>query len=504
MNRTVYLFFLFLIIYLAANTGLASDDFNDLLSYGKISTLNTLIPQTSWLTTPLISYTHLIWYHFSDFNNIALIGMLKILYLLLSFYMVSRFFGLYTDKINAALVSFFFLFFPSHDSTVYWFLGQYLTLTISCYLYAYYLAYRDRLVAAAFMATAASFISYGSPPIALALFIILILERKFIKSVVIFLPNVIYSIYYFFVTKAMSSGVDHVPADLSLSSMGGRFLLQLGAFIDATIGPSIWIKIYYSLLQLSPVSIIIGIAAAVLLYRAGLKGSRRYDPRLIAGFTVLALSSIFVFSVTGKYTVIAFNLGNRTTIFGSLLVAYLAVMMPAWKAMRYAILIVLLFSILGISDHWKAWNAHVGRVTANIMRNEKLQGHGEGVIFVSGNQYSKFGPIRHIEFFSEAEALSSYFMLLSNNRIVATPLNRRHHYENGRVTDTKYGTSEDARGHITVYDSEKDEVLDIPSEEINSYIASLAPDNRHWIQLVDNEKIKQIILKIMPRLKYAL
>ncbi|MBU0605764.1 MAG: hypothetical protein KKH77_05710 [Candidatus Omnitrophica bacterium] len=504
MKRSGYLLFFLLIVYLLTNTGIVSDDFGNILSLRNSPIMSALIPDDARLVAPLTCYTHLVWYHFSDLDNLAIINILKIFYLLLSFYMVSKFFSLYTNKINAALISFFFIFFPSHDSTVYWFLGQYLTITISCYLYAYYLAYKDRLFTAAAMSIVASFISYGSPPVALALFVIFALDRKFKKGLIILLPNIVYSAYYLFIAKVLSSGTDHVPANLTLFSLGKRFLLQLAAFFDATLGPSIWLKIYYSFSQLSFVSIAIGIAVAVFLYFICVKGSRKYDMKLIVGLIVLTLSSIFIFSVTGKYPGIAFNLGNRTTIFGSLLIVYLLVLLPGPKMLRYAILTVLFLSILGISDHWKAWNSHVGEVTAKISHNEKLKNHGGELVFVSGNQYSKFGRLSHIEFFSEAAAVSSYFDLIPGSRVVARPLNRRHKYEDGQIIDTKYGVSEEARGHITVYDSEKDEVLDVRSENINKYIASLPPDNRHWIQLINSKRIKDIILKIMPRLKYAL
>jgi len=43
--------------------------------------------------------------------------------------------------------------------------------------------------------------------------------------------------------------------------------------------------------------------------------------------------------------------------------------------------------------------------------------------------------------------------------------------------------------------------------EINSYIDSLPPENRHWIMLSDNRFIsfvKTLVIKLMPRLEYAL
>ena len=60
-------------------------------------------------------------------------------------------------------------------------------------------------------------------------------------------------------------------------------------------------------------------------------------------------------------------------------------------------------------------------------------------------------------------------------------------------------------GKIKRYDSEKDVLLKIDADGINSYISSLPLDTRHWIQMLGRDNvIKKIILYLMPRLEYAL
>ena len=58
-----------------------------------------------------------------------------------------------------------------------------------------------------------------------------------------------------------------------------------------------------------------------------------------------------------------------------------------------------------------------------------------------------------------------------------------------------------------MYDSVNDRLFTLNVEEINSYIDSLPPENRHWIMLSDNRLVsfvKTLVIKLMPRLEYAL
>ena len=503
-NLWYFLFFTF-IAYLLVNTGLVSDDFIHTLVSGKTSLIRLLVPSGSWLTTPAENYTHRIWYYFFRFNDLLLPGILKIIYISVSFYYITKFFGIFLSKIDAFLASFLFIFFPSHDATVYWFLGQYLTLSMAFYLYSYYLAYRNRFFGAFLSAVVASFISYGSPAIALALFTIFALKKEFKKGLTLLIPNILYITYYIFVTRVMAGGVNRIPGNITLHSVFKQFALQVLTFVDSVVGPSMWLKIYYSLTQLSAISIIVGIIAVFVIYKICRDGNSRYDPKLIAGLMVMTAASFVMFAITGFYPQMAFNLGNRVTIFGSLLVVYLIIAMPAPKIMKTLIYAILIFSILGTSDHWKAWDAHQQFVINNIKNNRDVKNYSDvRVLYVSGNQYSRYGRLGHIEFFSEENATGPIFGFFSKGLIVTRPINRRCIYENGYLVDTKYDEKIKVDGYINVYDSERDKILKINSEDINRYIESLPSDNRHWIQLIGNKHMKDTILGLMPRLKYAL
>ncbi len=429
-KRLLFFLFFVLIVYLLLNTGIVSDDISYTLSLKEKSLESSLIPRHSWLTTPLENYTHVIWYHFFRLDNLTVNNFIKISYILLCFYFATKFFGIYFNGPNAFLASFLFIFFPSHDSTVYWFLGQHLTLSITLYLFAYYLAYNKRILPAFLAALIASFVSYGAVAIAFPLFLVFVLDKRLKEGLVLLIPNVIYIVFYIFVTKVMSRGIDMVPETFDFYTFGKQFIFQVLTFIDAALGPSIWLKIYYSFFQLSIASVIAGITGTILFYKLYSPPKRGYNRNVLIGLLAITAFSFILFTITGRYPQMAFNLGNRATIFGSLLVAYLLTAIPASKRVRTILFAIILFSVLGISEHWKDWNLHQISVMQNIKSNKKLKGYQDSeVIYVSGNQYSKYGPMSHIEFLSAPWVTNKLFKCLLKNNIKAEPINKSYRYE---------------------------------------------------------------------------
>jgi hypothetical protein len=211
-----------------------------------------------------------------------------------------------------------------------------------------------------------------------------------------------------------------------------------------------------------------------------------------------------MFSFTGQYPQLTFNLGNRVTVYGSLLLTYLIVLMPLSKSMKTIVFAVMIFTILGISNHWKMWNIQQQEVISNIQNNKLLNEYQDNrVIYVFGNQYSKYGPISHIEFLSESWVTSSVFRLALMKEISAEPINKCHVYENGYMVDTKNNTKAEVYDYINVYDSEADKLITVSSDMLNEYIENIPDEKRHWVQMINNETINDAILKLMPRLKYA-
>ncbi|MFA6078143.1 MAG: hypothetical protein WC779_00130 [Candidatus Omnitrophota bacterium] len=505
-KNLLYIFFFLLIAYLVINTGLVSDDFEAMTSSQSASFKNILIPHGNFyfIDVPVMHFTHYLWYHFFNILSAVAVNIVKIAYIILAFYMVAQFFKIYMDEALAILASFLFIFFPSHDSTVYMFMCQYLTLTFAFYLYAYYLAHNNKLTLAFLAALIASFISYGSTPLAIALFALFIMNKSYKKAAVIIIPNIIYAAYFITVTMFMKIGHPRTLEALSITAVMKQYILQILTFVDAVCGPQMWLKVYYSFSQLSLQSIVAGLIFSLICYKI-IKGSAaRYNLKLVISLFILVALSFGVFALTGRYPQLCFNLGNRVTIYGALLLTYLIVLVPAPKLVKYAIVILLIFTVLGISDHWKRWNVHQQKVICNMRDNKDLQAYNDKrVLYFAGNQYSKYGPMSHIEFLSEAWVPNCILKLMLGKTVVTSPISRRFKYENGCLVDTKYNSSSEVDRYINIYDSERNELFQVDAEYINGYIDTLPLDKRHWVQVIGNARVRDIALKLMPRLRYA-
>jgi len=504
-NKILFIAYALFISYLVMNTGIMSDDYLAMRKSKGRSFTEAFLPKDGlyFLETPVEQVTHYTWYHFFSIDNQTAANSAKIFYMLLSFYLISKFFGLYMVRENSYLASFLFMFFPLHESTAFFFICQYLTLSFAFYLYAFYLAQKEKLIAAFLFAGLASFISYGSFPIALALFILCLFKKQLKKGLVLVMPNVFYTTYYLFIIRFMHLGTDKFSPGLSLISIAKNLLMQLVTFIDAFLGPSMWLKLYYGLKQISVLSLILSVSLIIILYRTYISDGKKYDKALGLSLAFLIPSSFILFSFSGMYPQLAFNLGNRVTIFGSMLVSYIIVMLTLPKKFKFLLISVIILCIFGVSDHWKRWSLHQQQVINNIKNNSALKGY-KGLVYVSGNQYSKYGPLAHIEFLSEDWVADSIFKLSLGENISAKAFNRKYFYKDDSLLDKKYDTITPIGDTIAVYDSENNVLLIIGHNQINAYIDSLRIDKRHWIQLIDSPFIRRAVAVLMPRLEYAL
>ena len=514
LDAEAKLFWLYvlLIAYMVYGTGIVSDDFAFLVDErDNEGILASIISGDNLdLAKPVLKYFYSIYYSLMDLNQFGLIDFLKVFQIIIIFYMITKFFSMFLDEASSKMVSFLFSFFPSHDSTTYFYLGMYLPLSIAFYLYAYYLVFSNRVIWAGIFAILASFLSYGSPPLAFSLFILCALKRSYRKGLVLLIPNIIYSLYFVIVSKSLNLFNERLPDVFSVKALLKQFLLQVGTFFDAIIGPSFFLKLWYSILENSTISIILGIlfiAGYIMILKSKKEEKSQQDKvnnKLFTTLIVLTLSSLVMFAITGYYPQMAFNLGNRVTIYGSLLAAYLIVTVPIPKNVRRGILLISLFAIVGLSEHWKQWNQHQMYVIENIGNNNELVlFNGKAPIYVSGNQHSKMGPYSHIEFLTDNSVVRSIFKLAGHEKLSAGVLNKRLVYENGAIIDKKYNNKYPVGDTVMVYDSEADQLLSIPAQDLEGYINKLSDDNRHWVQLIKNEHLNGLIQKLMPRLKYA-
>lgn len=512
IDKKVFCFFSIIVIILVYGTGIVSDDIAEIaIRQGMHNFWWHLMPRGNFANIPVASLTHMWVFSLIDIDNLLLVYIVKAVHAILSLYMVAKFFSLFIDGHSALLTSFLFLFFPIRDSMTYWYMGSHMAFSMCCYLFAYYLVHKGYLKRAATVAFFASFTSYGSPPTAFALFILCVLKKNFKKGLFLLVPNVVYCTYYIYLKDFLFTFpiYSKLPPEINLLSITKQFLLQIVTFFDAVAGPSFMFKVYYSIIE-NNVWSIIAIIIFVSLYLKMVANKKIYpyqikiDKSLLAAFVVLVIGSLVMFSVTGRYPQLAFNLGNRTVIFGALLLSYLIVAVPINKYLRQGILLLILFSIVGVSVHWKIWNNHQIEVFHNIRTNEDLQNYDkQEPVFVIGNQYSKMGPFSHIEFLSENWVAKGLFQLAGNNEIEALALNKRFIVKENLLVDQKRQNILTIGPAVNIYDSEADKLITVSSDMLNEYIENLPDEKRHWVQMINNEKINNAILKLMPRLKYA-
>ena len=512
IDRKVFCFFAIIIIILVYGTGIVSDEITEIsFRRGVHDFWGHIIPRGNYVNTPVANLTHMWACSLIDIDNLLLIDILKAVYTTLSLYMVAKFFSLFVDGYTALVTSFLFLFFPTRDSITYWFMGSHMAFSIYCYLFAYYLVHKGYLKRAATVAFLASFMSYGSPPAAFALFVLCVLKKNFRKGLFLLVPNVIYCTYYIYLKNILYNGpvYTRLPSEINLLSIAKQLLLQFVTFFDALAGPSFFFKVYYSIIE-NNVWSIIAIIIFVSLYLIIVVNKKTYshrikiDKSLLAALAVLVMCSLVMFSITGRYPQLAFNLGNRTTIFGALLLSYLIVAAPMNQYLRQGILLLMLFSIVGVSVHWKMWNKHRVEVYHNIQMNEDLKNFDkQGPVFVVGNQYSKMGPFSHIEFLSENWVVNNLFMLAGHNEIKALALNKRFIVKEGLLVNKKYQNIMTIGSAVNIYDSESDKLITVSSDMLGQYISNLSDEKRHWAQMINNETVNDTILKLMPQLKYA-
>src|SRR5262245_42254933 len=213
--------FLALIAYSLHGVGICCDDFWAIVGRTgeppfKFLLANPVNIVTHWLPLRWIGYDYLFLY-----------DLLKIAWVALAYGMAYKFASLFLTRSCAALFAALFLLYPSHDATIFWFSSQYLTLTAAFFLYAFYLAARDRLARAGAMATLASFVSYGSPPWGIGLSLIFLLQNQFRRAAVLLVPTLIYIGYYVVVTQWLGVGNKRLPEELDAGTFFKQFVLQV-------------------------------------------------------------------------------------------------------------------------------------------------------------------------------------------------------------------------------------------------------------------------------------
>jgi len=281
--------------------------------------------------------------------------------------------------------------------------------------------------------------------------------------------------------------------------------MQFFSLIESAIGPSYWLKVFYAIESIGYVSLgIVTILFIFVFIKKDIFSKASKVPKsLYIGIISVLLFSFGMFALTGHYNHSVFNLGNRTTVYGSLLIAFLlAVFLPANKKSVIFLLIIFLAPVFGLSDHWKSWNTNQKIVIKNIKNNQYLKEiEHNSTLIVTGNIYSKIGPFSHIEFFSMPWNVNAIFQdsVKAKNIVALTPYVK---IEGDYIIDLKFGGKYSLRNELYVYESENNLVRSISFIDVPDLIKQQPKIIRHWVQLFKDTWIQKIIVNLSPRLIY--
>ena len=506
-----FLILLLLLTYLYLGTGIHSDDYIDMERYSKNVTFLQLFDlhqyndRTLWFLIPIIYYDSIQFYLIG--HNTGLYDLLKIVTSFGCIFLIYVFAVDYMNRYKALLFAAIFILFPTHDATNYWIIGQYMIITAALAMYSHCLINRNVFKTGCFVGILASFASYASPPYFFGLSLIFVLRKQYNKFLLFLVPQILYIIYYIVMKEIVGLSDYRTGEVLNVSKILKQFILQILTFTDSTLGPSFWVKIYYSFKQLSILSILVGGVLVYLFFRYYETTKERVDKELLYGSSAVLLLAFGQYALTGYNPQLAFNLGNRTTIFGSMLISFMIVMfLMNGKRSAPIVFAIFILCVLGISDHWKTWNNKQQEIIQNIAKNRDLGRFDKTkMLFVSHNHYSKFGRVSHIEFFSDTSMVRAIFKYATDKDYSVAPINRRFCYENDKIVDKKFGSEFAVGDSIYVYDSNSDVLARVETGDIKGHIESLPEDTRHWIQLLEkNNWIRRFVLYVMPRLDYVL
>lgn len=493
-----YLAYYFLITLLSWGTGIVSDDFSVM-----DNPLDQLfIPSGNYLNIPLAYFFEATILILADLQNYLLVEVFKIFYLCLSFYMISKFFTCFLNQQISFLISFIFIFFPTHDASTYWIMGQYLILSCAFILYAYYWLEKEKGGYAIASILIGSFTCYGSPAIVFGVLILLIYQKRVKDAIVIFIPHLLYCLYYLYTSEILKTFESRIQIKSSLSALIKSLAIQVGTFIDSTFGPSFFLKIGYSIIDFPILLILPFLVYSFLQKNMPCKILVIPKPLLIFAISVVT-ANLLMFAITGRYPQICFNLGNRVTTYSTFIFLPIFYIFSNNRKVQQIFLSIVFTSIVGISLHWKFWSYSQNQVINDLAKTQISTSNN--ILLVSHHQYSKLGPFSHIEFLSEHWVSDAVITGTGHSNLKIYSLSsKRFILQEKFLIDRKYKTQQLMPEIIYVYDTSLQKLLSLNHIEFNEYLNSLKPHKRHWVQFIENERWKNLLKRISPRIEYSL
>jgi hypothetical protein len=506
-NSTVFFLILTTLALLLFDTGLHGDDYIVISNLDKSDILGFLnLEGARIMALNTVTYYSFWWPYFLLGNEYQwAYDLIKIVAHAISIFFVYKFSTDYLPKDRAILVSLIFILYPLHDTTAYWYMTTPYIFIPATILYAHHLIRNNKTTLGFYVSMLGAFSYYISPPYIFGLSLIFLFEKNFKKAIIFVTPGVLYVAYYFWI-KLHFAGVERrIDPDLGVLDFFKQILIQPLSFLESAIGPSYWLKVFYAIESISLVSVIIVVLISVFAFIKieSFSKAPNMSKSLYIGLISVLLLSFGMFALTGLYSHSAFNLGNRTTVYGSLFIAFLlAALLPANKKSAIFLLIIFLAPVFGLSDHWKNWNENQKVVIENIKNNQDLKEiESDSTLIITGNLYSKLGEYSHIEFFSMPWNVNAIFHNNTKTKTIVaiTPYTE---IREGYLVDPKFSGKYSLNNKLYVYDSENDIVREISSVDLPELIEQQPKLIRHWVQLFKDTWIEDVVVWLSPRLVY--
>jgi len=492
-------------LYLILGTGLHADDYNYVGAQSFSEFLTS--PFEGLSLYGLVNY-YLLWWTYSVFGYEYQWGydLVKWTVHIFSTFLAFRFFSLFITPSRAMIAAIVFVLLPLHEVTTYWYMTVGYVLTPALAMISFYFFYTNRYWGGMISGFLGAFSGYISPPYFFGLGLIWFVRREYRKGLLFLLPEIFYVIFYFSMKLLNPASEKKIAHNLDIATFAKSMFLQIGGSIDSYMGPSAFIKLYYSTLSVGLLSLFISIVILVLAVRylpRGNAGKHNEGTRyLLVGCGAVFLLSLGMYGLTSMYVPSPFGLANRSLIYGSLLVAVLVALVPLNKKSLIVLWLLFVLPVSGLSDYWKAWNKEQQAIIQNIAANQELRKiDKDDLLVVKGHIYNKLGPYSYIEYFSMPWVLQSIFRDFAGiDKVVA--LTPTVTLQGDELVDEKFGRRLRIGGHVYIYDSQENRVTEGTREDIRRLIEERPPGIRHWVQMTKGTFIERWVVYLSPRLQY--
>ena len=503
-NILLVLFGLIISFYIFWGTGLHGDDMivvsqltgSDFSSFIRMEKAGVLLMMPSGY--------YLFWwaYAFVGPDMLWVYDAIKWLSCVLSIIFVYRFALDYLPHNRALLAALLLVFNPAHETTVYWYMTLTYTLTPALIMLSHHYVRHEKYNKGFLVGFLGSFMYYISPPYGIGLAVIFLLERSYKKALIFIFPALLYISYYFTISIIQPLAEHRLTHGMTIGHLIKNYLLEIPAFFDSMVGPSFWLKVYYSIGAIEVFSMFLALLVIVFMIKNLRIERSNISLSLLGGLVAVLLLSFGMFAIADILGHRAFNLGNRLSVYGSLLIAFLVASIPLSRGFLALLAICFVLPTFGLSDHWKSWNANQIKIINRVQNNQDLKKLSESdTLLVADNMYSKLGPFSHIEFFNMPWNVSAIFngVVKSKNII---PLNSYVHFDGHRLIDEKSNLSVEIVKDIYLYKSADDTLIKISTEQLPDILAKRPREIRHWVQLFKGTWIETAIVRVSPRLGF--